>query len=238
MIDLKVRLDQNDYNKFVTEGFFTIRRSDKFWCGLWTDMTIEQTLMRSMKSTGGLTRGRGISDSTMAKWILSMPILVEVSQKVEEFCNLSFVSTEQHADAKDSRITRDEADVQKLVNWFSSHDPFPNSEHLMSISNGIVADESINCHNAYEIGTDSLSKIVGNNFADVKLKRKNRVMPIRGSSCKVKVHDEFIPVNPDTIFRRISLLKKSDEELQNYFAFELAPFPLSLFDEEGLHNVT
>ncbi|XP_054709324.1 kinesin-like protein KIF11-A [Uloborus diversus] len=59
-------------------------------------------------------------------------------------------------------------------------------------------------------------------------------MPIRGSSCKVKVHDEFIPVNPDTIFRRISLLKKSDEELRNYFAFELAPFPLSLFDEEGL----
>ncbi|GBN74287.1 hypothetical protein AVEN_35322-1 [Araneus ventricosus] len=54
----------------------------------------------------------------------------------------------------------------------------------------------------------------------------------------VKVHDELIPVNLDTIFRRIflSLLKKSDGELQTYFQFELTPFPLSLFDEGGLRK--
>ncbi|GBN86868.1 hypothetical protein AVEN_173193-1 [Araneus ventricosus] len=39
----------------------------------------------------------------------------------------------------------------------------------------------------------------------------------RGFTSKVKVHDELIPVNPDTVFRRISLLKKSDGELQTYF---------------------
>ncbi|KAF2901711.1 hypothetical protein ILUMI_04472 [Ignelater luminosus] len=39
----------------------------------------------------------------------------------------------------DSRILRDERDVQKLVDWFSSHGPFPSCEHLMSISSGIVA---------------------------------------------------------------------------------------------------
>ncbi|GBN51515.1 hypothetical protein AVEN_57146-1 [Araneus ventricosus] len=55
-------------------------------------------------------------------------------------------------------------------------------------------------------------------------------MPIRGFTSKVKVHDELIPVNPDTIFRRIFLLKKSDGEVQTYFEFELIPFPLSLFD--------
>lgn len=35
---------------------------------------------------------------------------------------------------------------------------------------------------------------------------------------------------------QISLLKKSDEEFQKYFEFELAPFPLSLFDEAGLRK--
>ncbi|GBM43443.1 hypothetical protein AVEN_18609-1 [Araneus ventricosus] len=59
-------------------------------------------------------------------------------------------------------------------------------------------------------------------------------MPIRGFTSKVKVHDELIPVNPDTIFRRIPLLQNSDGELQIYFEFELAPFPLSLFDVGGL----
>ncbi|GBM14154.1 hypothetical protein AVEN_60980-1 [Araneus ventricosus] len=61
-------------------------------------------------------------------------------------------------------------------------------------------------------------------------------MPIRGFTSQVKVHDEFIPVNPDINFRRISLLKKSDAELQKYFEFELAPFPSSLFDEGGLRK--
>ncbi|GBM19016.1 hypothetical protein AVEN_140977-1 [Araneus ventricosus] len=61
-------------------------------------------------------------------------------------------------------------------------------------------------------------------------------MPIRGFTSKVKVHDELTPVNPDTILRRISLLKKSDAELQKYFEFKLAPFPLSFFDERGLHK--
>jgi len=32
-------------------------------------MTIEQTLMRSMKTIGGLAHGRGITDSTLNKWI-------------------------------------------------------------------------------------------------------------------------------------------------------------------------
>ncbi len=48
------------YRKFIN-GFHVIRRSDKFWSGLSSDLVIEQTLMRSLKSTGGLTRGSGMS---------------------------------------------------------------------------------------------------------------------------------------------------------------------------------
>lgn len=36
-------------------------------------MTIEQTLIRSMKTIGGLTHGRGITDSTLNKWIQGLP---------------------------------------------------------------------------------------------------------------------------------------------------------------------
>lgn len=47
-----------EYEKFTEKSYFTVRRSDKFWCGVWTDMCIEQVLMRSMKIKGGLTHGR------------------------------------------------------------------------------------------------------------------------------------------------------------------------------------
>ncbi|GBN67689.1 hypothetical protein AVEN_127556-1 [Araneus ventricosus] len=58
-------------------------------------------------------------------------------------------------------------------------------------------------------------------------------MSICGFTSKVKVHGELIPVNPEKIFRRISLLKSL---MQSYFEFEQVPFPLSFFDEGGLRK--
>ena len=37
--------------------------------GLWTDLTMEQVLMVSMKSRGGLTHGRGLTDSVRNQWV-------------------------------------------------------------------------------------------------------------------------------------------------------------------------
>lgn len=54
MYSLAERMTPEDYENFTTNGYFTIRRSDKFWGGLWSDLTIEQTLMRMIKSRGGL----------------------------------------------------------------------------------------------------------------------------------------------------------------------------------------
>jgi len=51
------------YGMFNEHGFHVIRRSDLFWAGLSSDLVIEQTLMRSAKGRGGLTRGRGFSES-------------------------------------------------------------------------------------------------------------------------------------------------------------------------------
>lgn len=34
------------------------------------------------------------------------------------------------------------------------------------------------------------------------------------------------------------IIKQSDEELQEYLEYELAPFPMSLFSEEGMHKGT
>lgn len=53
------------YQKF-SEGHHCIRRSDRYWSGLWTDLCIEQILMRSMKARGGLTRGGGMTESVLS----------------------------------------------------------------------------------------------------------------------------------------------------------------------------
>lgn len=60
------------YDCFIEQGFHTVRRSSRYWAGLWTDHIIEQVLMRSIRSRGGLTRGRGVTESVRLQWIYSM----------------------------------------------------------------------------------------------------------------------------------------------------------------------
>ena len=50
------------YEAFV-KGHHVSRRSDRFWADLSTDLVIEQVLMRSVKTTGGLTRVRGMGET-------------------------------------------------------------------------------------------------------------------------------------------------------------------------------
>ena len=60
------------YSNFSNHGHHTVRRSDRYWAGLWTDLIIEQVLMRSLKSRGGLTRGCGVTESVRLLWVMSM----------------------------------------------------------------------------------------------------------------------------------------------------------------------
>lgn len=60
------------YGRFM-DGFHAVRRSDRYWAGLSTDLIIEQVLMRSLKTSGGLTRGRGMTEQQRLIWLLSTP---------------------------------------------------------------------------------------------------------------------------------------------------------------------
>ena len=178
-----------EYEKFVKDDF-TIKRSDKFRCGIWSDMTIEQTLMKAMHSSGGLTRGRGVTDSVLTKWILYMPTLLDGNLCIFDFCQMSFnTNSEQHVDASNARKSRD-SDSEKFYNWLIAHDPFPKNDNIMCISSGFIGDNSINCHNALEKGYLSMKNMVGMNMQNVKFKRKNRVITLKNLSAKKSIDKE------------------------------------------------
>ena len=67
------KLSAREFELFTSKGFFTVKRTQRYWSGTWTDMCIEQCLMRPMKSVGELTHGRGIPESTLSKWVLGTP---------------------------------------------------------------------------------------------------------------------------------------------------------------------
>lgn len=200
-------------------------------------MVIEQSLMRSMKSSGGLTHGRGVSDGGLAKWILAAPILSSVTASVEGFAgNKTFSFSEQHSQHPNSRTRRDLCDLEKFDEWFKNHDPFPKLDKVMSLSSGITGDKDINCHQAQEIGLRMMEKSEGNNFCDLSYSRKDRVLSLATVNSSLKVDNTRIAVEPEMLFRRIAFAKKSQEELKQCLQYELAPFPLSLFDVNGMRK--
>ena len=57
------------FHKFMN-GFHVTRRTNQYWDGLGSDLVIEQTHMRSLKSTGGLTRGSGMTAHQRGRWTM------------------------------------------------------------------------------------------------------------------------------------------------------------------------
>lgn len=197
------------------------------------DLTIEQKLMRNFK-TSGLTRGRGITESTVAQFVAALPLCVPLCERLESFCRVRREASEQHVELRSSTQARDQRHFDRFYEWFETHPPFEqrNPDMLVSLSTGVVADSTINCDKAWEIGFASMVAMHGNNFADVKLKRKDKVKPLSAMVNNITVQGETIAINPTQLLHRIvCVLNAKNGNLAEYLEYELCPKPPSLFDD-------
>ena len=71
--------DHPDVYQHFREGLHVVRRSDRYWAGLSSDLIIEQVLMRSLKTSGDLTRGRGMTEQQRLRYLLSKPACADVN---------------------------------------------------------------------------------------------------------------------------------------------------------------
>lgn len=71
--------------------------------------------MRSMKTNGGLTRGRGMTELQRVTWLLSMPACAEVNNAMQDVTGTAFTTSEQHKESMHARIERDQKDIEELL---------------------------------------------------------------------------------------------------------------------------
>ncbi|CAG2207340.1 unnamed protein product [Mytilus edulis] len=79
------------YASFIN-GNHVIRRSNRYWAGISSDLFIEQVLMRSVKTAGELTRGRGMTESQRSLWLMSMPACAEINQAMQDLSGVGYFS--------------------------------------------------------------------------------------------------------------------------------------------------
>ena len=129
MLDLPFKY-RNLHRQFVEHGYFTKRRSDRLWAGLWSDLVIEQVMMRSVKGRGGLTRRRGFSESTRLQWVLTAHECAVIHETMTSITSLHLISSKQHTEMGKERRKTDQTDEKKVSSWIQNHNSFTISESL------------------------------------------------------------------------------------------------------------
>ncbi|KAJ8898485.1 hypothetical protein PR048_003845 [Dryococelus australis] len=100
-----------------------------------------------------------------------------VVESIETFAGVSVLSCEQHVELWRTWQQRCVAHTERFTDWLRIYNPFGRSgEHLLSISSGLIADDSINCDSAHEVDIAAIDRMTRNNrtYADLQLKHKDK----------------------------------------------------------------
>lgn len=221
------------YSKFV-DGLFVLRRSENYWAGIYSDLYIEQVLMKNIKAVGGLTRGRGFEQSTSLIWVLSTPACGEVNRAMTEVTGLQDIKEEEvHKDRSAARMTRDAKDLQTILNYFSERKPFSqDSTVLRSLSSGVIANKSVNVEEAESVGHALLKSMQGKSVAEHKFCKKDQATTLAASTY-IAVEGECLEIDPKQLFQRLLVAGTGTVDTESLFTYELSAYPTALFD----HNL-
>lgn len=79
-------MDPHEFKKFTEDRYFTSRRSNEFYAGIFSDQIIsDPTLMRAM-SVEDEPFKRGTTASTLFKWIKGVIYTKDIIEALEIFC--------------------------------------------------------------------------------------------------------------------------------------------------------
>ena len=230
---LNLRTEHPDVHQHFEEGFHVIRRSDRLWAGLSADLVIEQVLMRSMKTSGGLTRGRGMTEQQRLLWLLSMPACAEVNQAMEALTGVNFNTGEQNRDMTEARQARDWKDTLSVLAYLQERNPFDKDPSLRNIATGEHALSIVNVDTAQAVGTSILSSMDGHTPAEYTFKRKDQAVTL-GVKSSVKIDGDQVQVDPQLLFQRLVIVAQKCDELESALKYELCSYPPALFDSSLL----
>ena len=203
----------NVHRQFM-QGLHVIRRSDRLWAGLSPDLVIEQVLMRSLKTRGGLTRGRGMTEIQRLIWCLSRPVCAEVNIAMQQLTSVTYETSEQHKDILQARQKRDATDSEKLISFIQSRSPFDADPPLQNIVSGITAGPEVNVHHGTQIGEVILNDMAGKPVLKYSFKKKAQAVTF-DSKAAGKVGEDEVQIDPQLLFQKLIISGSQANNLNN-----------------------
>lgn len=104
----------------------------------------------------------------------------------------------------------------------------------MALDSGLVdVNDVLTCDKPEEVGVAIHKEMDNQCYGEVKLKKSNQVTTLQSLYSTVSAGSEKLTIDPLTLFLRLIVLieRKPEEEIVNYFEYELSPYPMSLFKD-------
>ena len=210
-----------------------VQRSQRYWAGVWSDLVIEQTLMRSVKSTGGLTRGRGMQEVTRYLWASSLHHLASINNSMELLAGSSVKRSKEHIDLGPSRLTQDCNDWKRFKDWLTARNLFTFEDSILhSLSTwfiSIAGEDEINCNDPRKIDANIQAGIDGKSFTEIRFKQNDQGKSLDWYQNTVTIDEVKLYTNSTALFTRLAAVAKREENEESYFYYEMTNKPMSLF---------
>ena len=240
------------FEEFVA-GNHPVKRATGSFNQVWTDLALEQSINRDSKTHGGLI-GNTRSDSAMNRWLLTSHFRADIVATTKKMCCMSEVtdSCKMHKEAGPSRVSRDETDVQKLVNVFQDQllNPFLADDHktdlVMNLASGMTSTNEISkdLTSALSVGETRLKEFIekrlieGHGQSPLETIPKQKLKTLGHLKTPVKltaVSESKQSVNVDRAFfsRMLVVSKSRDVKLKEILSYELTPVPYALAHADG-----
>ena len=140
-------------SSFKENGNHVVRYSSNEWSRVWSDLTIEQTMMKNSKSEGGISGGRfRNAESAQRVWVQTLDHMSLINQlSTKKACKII------HRDLANAQRLADEKPIYAISNWFEDMQPFNEqtpTEFLVSVSIGFISrkGDGVNPEETIDVG--------------------------------------------------------------------------------------
>ena len=206
-----------------------------------SDMSIEETLMRSTKSSGGLARGAMRNDDSLKVWLhtathkaVISEEMAKVYQKITKKRDVD--SMFSHSNTSPTAMARDQAIVANLVEFFKDTGVFDRNrepEKLVSLGSGIIdTDGKCNPEKARDQGEEIHKQLDGKPYT-TPVSRKLMITNFAAETPVVRVGEKRLDCDIYKLFTRLLLIGGRECGVKECLQYELTQHPLSLYKPDG-----
>ena len=130
-----------------------------------------------------------------------------------------------------SRVACDWKDTNIVRDFFHERNPFQYGSVLCNIANEVHAQATVNVDDAEIVGSNIISRMVGEKVDGISFRRKEQAVTLASKS-SVKINGEGVQFDPQVLFQRLALAGHG--HIDKAFDYELCVFPPALAESPDL----